>query len=285
MKPSACAGSARGLFFSPGLTAILRARCCSQTAGLIPARPRRPRYQRRRGSLCEALTALLFAVADALSFAVYVAVKAQGQVSDSSDEDELAPDQRDRKAASKYAKKCTKEAPGPWRRALEEKLLGAEGGGSFQHVLAADIQSNQDLPFLTSAQIRACSKGSYSTPQVDRVAANNRAILARFGSVCVDAANEASADRVTLSHFACVNADKGCKCTSTYNGRAGNACCRTCARGQVCTENHHPRAVPVDYVGIDRSHLLVGVEAQDFLSNAAASRASVRRRPGTAGEC
>ena len=263
-EASACAGSARGLFFSPGLTAILRARCCSQTAGRIPARPRRPRYQRRRGSLCEALTALLFAVADALSFAVYVAVKAQGQVTASSDEDELAPDQRDRKAASKYAKKCTKEAPGPWRRALEEKLLGAEGGGSFQHVLAADIQSNQDQPFLTGAQIRACSKGSYSTPQVDRVAENNRVILSRF---------------------VCVNAEKGCKCTSTYDGRAGNACCRTCARGQVCTENHHPRAVPVDYVGIDRSHLLVGVEAQDFLSNAAASRASVRRRPGTAGEC
>jgi hypothetical protein len=33
----------------------------------------------------------------------------------------------------------------------------------------------------------------------------------------------------------------GCPCTSTYNGQPGEACCRTCSRGDPCKANYHVR--------------------------------------------
>ena len=40
------------------------------------------------------------------------------------------------------------------------------------------------------------------------------------------------------SHPSC--ATPGCPCTSTFNGKLGEACCRTCQRGTPCASNYHP---------------------------------------------
>ena len=45
----------------------------------------------------------------------------------------------------------------------------------------------------------------------------------------------------TDEHPSCVR--PGCLCPSTWNGKAGQHCCRTCQRGKRCAEAYHPHPV------------------------------------------